>query len=191
MEEEIWRDIKGYEGLYQVSNLGRVRSLQFVNNRYKVRTPRLKVLKPSYDKYGYLMLGLCKDGKHKNVHPHRLVAEAFIPNPENKPQVNHIDGNKINNCVNNLEWCTHGENQKHAHRIGIKQATKYWTGKFGKEHHNSKPILQYDLNGNFIKRWDSMSDIERELNIRHGRIWYCCTNRQKTSHGFIWRYAEK
>lgn len=102
---EMWKEIDGYEGRYEVSNYGNVRSLNFR------QTGMVKNLKPQPDKKGYLTVGLCKDGGMKWGKIHRLVASAFIPNPDNKPQVNHKDGNKANNCVNNLEWATSATNQ--------------------------------------------------------------------------------
>lgn len=119
-DKEIWKDIEGYEGLYQVSNFGKVKSLN-----YK-RQNKVKILKPSqtgkgaFKGQGYLSLHL----KNKQFKVHRLVAEAFIPNKENKPQINHKDGNKLNNNSNNLEWCTNSENQKHAWKNGLRVFTK-------------------------------------------------------------------
>lgn len=108
--EEIWNDIKGYEGKYKVSNLGRIKSLR-----------KNKVLKQTINKRdGYFYVGICKDGKRKNRKVHRLIAETFMPNPKNKPTVNHIDGNKENNCISNLEWCSQSENMKHSYRIGLR-----------------------------------------------------------------------
>lgn len=103
--DEVWKDIKAYEGLYQVSNLGRVRCLKGKSER---------ILKQRKDRNGYIKIHLSKHGKRKYTTLHRLIAQAFIPNPENKPQVNHIDGTKHNNCLDNLEWVTQKENMQHA-----------------------------------------------------------------------------
>lgn len=122
MENEIFKDIKGYEGLYAVSNYGRVKSLPkqvFNHNGFFYR--KEKIIKPGKDTKGYLRISVCLNGKQHTYKIHRLVAQAFIPNPENKPQVNHIDGNKQNNHVENLEWCTNQENQDHAWKNGLYQ----------------------------------------------------------------------
>lgn len=110
---EIWRKIEGFEK-YEVSNLGRVRSLNYR------KTKETKILKPGKDKKGYLKVNLYKSSKHSSKRVHRLVATAFIPNLDNKTQVNHIDGNKQNNTVSNLEWCTNSENMQHAWRTGLR-----------------------------------------------------------------------
>lgn len=117
MDKEIWKDIKGYEGLYQVSNLGRVRSLDRTVN-YKDKSKALRkgrILKTHQYKCGYSRVVLWNENTYKNKSVHRLVAQAFIPNPDNKPFVNHIDGNKGNSCLNNLEWCDQSENMQHAY----------------------------------------------------------------------------
>lgn len=108
--QELFRNIEGYEGLYQVSNLGRVRSFK-VYKGGKVLT--------LVQRKGYITVTLCKNGKSKIYSVHRLVAEAFIPNPDSMREVNHIDGNKLNNDVSNLEWCTHLENMRHAFKSGL------------------------------------------------------------------------
>ena len=110
---EVWKDISGYEGKYQVSNTGKVRSLDY-NHTGKVRELKLKI-----DKYGYACIKLFKNGCRKYITVHRLVAAAFIKNTSNSPQVNHKDGNKLNNCVQNLEWCSNKENIQHGRKMGL------------------------------------------------------------------------
>lgn len=114
---EIWRDIPGYEEIYKISNLGRIKSL----HRDRIKG---QILNPAKNNRGYLRLGLSGNGKVRYDSVHRLVAEAFIPNPKNLPEVNHIDGNKLNNRVENLEWVTKGENQIHAYKTGLRKTTE-------------------------------------------------------------------
>lgn len=120
--DEIWKSVKGYEGLYEVSNFGKLKGLKRTINQGKChRTWEEHIVKFGVDGDGYFRTNLAKDGVNKTVKVHRLVAEAFIPNPLNLPEVNHIDGNKQNNNVKNLEWCTRSENLKHAVKIGLKR----------------------------------------------------------------------
>ena len=119
IQDEVWKDIEGYEGLYQVSTCGNVKSLPKVRrNGTGTYIQKERLLKPSNTSTGYKKVELYKDGKRKSFKVHRLVAIAFIPNPDNKPEVNHIDGNKINNNIDNLEWVTSSENTIHAYETG-------------------------------------------------------------------------
>ena len=156
IEIEEFRDIPGYEGVYEVSNLGRVRR----NGR---------ILKPTNDRGGYLFVNLCKNGTRKTVKIHRLVAYAFLPNPQNLPQINHIDEDKTNNAVDNLEWCD---------------------SKYNVNYSQAKPVLQYDLQGNFIREWPGVRKAEEETGINSGHISSCCSGRygSKTAGGYLWKY---
>lgn len=187
--EEIWKDIEGYEGKYQVSNLGRVRSLNYNH------TGEIKLLKQSTNKYGYKLVGLCKNGKEKKYQVHRLVAIAFIPNPNNLPIINHKDEDSSNNNVDNLEWCTQEYNVNYGtrnERAG-KKARKQMTGKKGKEHPRAKPILMYDREGNFIRKFDCIVDAseyfgkDRYCNC----ISMCLRGKNKTAYGYVFKYAEE
>ena len=158
--DEIWLDIEGYEGRYLVSNFGRVKSL--ITN---------KILNQYKDRYGYLRVILSLNGKQKIYLVHRLVAKAFIPNPENKLEVNHKDGNKENNHVDNLEWVTSKENVKHAYKMGLRD--KEILIKNGMK--NAKKIYQLDVKTNsIIKVWDSAKEIERTLGHDDAAILRCC-----------------
>lgn len=158
---EIWKDIKGYEGIYQISNLGKIRSLKY--DKSKIR----KIYK---DSNGYLEIDLWNKGKRKMFLIHRLVAEAFIPNPNKLPEVNHIDKNITNNNVENLEYCDRSYNVRYSKKL--------------------KKINQYDLQGNFIKEWDCSKDIERQLHFPSSTIRACCNGKFKTSHNYIWKYKD-
>ena len=172
---EKWKHIEGYEGLYEVSNYGKVRSLdRIVKGRWGKQNRQKKNLVPVKDKDGYLIITLCKDGKQKTAKIHRLVAQTFIPNINKLPCINHKDENKQNNQINNLEWCT------------FKYNTNYGTGIKKRIEKTSKPVLQYDLNGNFIAKYKSVSEAHRKTNISH--IYDCCNKRLKTCGGYIWRY---
>ena len=189
--KEIWKDIKGYEGLYQISSFGNVKSL----DRYIINKNGDKQYFPG--KYltqgigdSYLKVTLSKNNKQRTFRVHILVARTFIPNPENKPEVNHIDGNKKNNKVNNLEWNTRSENELHAYRNGLAKPSnkqKQAVAKYAKENY-SKKVVQYSLNGEFIKEWNSMHDVWRELGIRPSYICRCCKGLRNQTYGYIWKY---
>ena len=174
MKEE-WRDVKGYEGLYQVSNLGMVKSL----GNGKSNNSKRKIMKPHYNQKGYLLIDLSNNGR-KSFQIHRLVAEAFIPNPNNLPQVNHKNEIKDDNSVENLEWCDNKYNSNYGTRLEriFKKTTN---GKC------SKPVLQIDKGTNeVIAEFPSVSEAERQLGISD--VSNCCTGKQKTCGGYKWQF---
>lgn len=176
---EIWKDIQGYEGLYQISNLGRVKSLEKIIITSNNITKRMieKILKPHLHK-GYYSVTLRKDNKSKVYTIHRLVAKAFIPNPDNLPQVNHKDENKANNHVDNLEWCTPQYNINYGTHNERQALTK------------SKIVYQYSLDKILLNVWKSTHDVHRKLGYAQGNIARCCRGESKTSNGYIWSYEK-
>lgn len=183
LENEQWLPIDGYDG-YEVSNYGRVKSLNYN------KTKQERILKQGTTKYGYQLVMLCNGGKHKMFSVHRLVAMAFIPNPNNYPLVNHKDEVKTNNHVENLEWCTAEYNNNYGtvrERCSGENHPMY--GKFGKKHHSSKQIIQLTLSGEVVRKWDCIADVTRELGYHNTNISACCKGRYKSAHGYKWRYA--
>lgn len=154
---------------YQVSDLGNVKSLNY--HREKREYFLAKNKRPN----GYLSVHLCVEGKEKRYLVHRLVAEAFIPNPDNKPCINHINGDKTDNRIENLEWCTQSENVQHAIKNKLKK---------------TKSILQYDLNERLIKKWNNAKEIEDATGIFATNIIACCRGKQKTARKYIWKYED-
>ena len=171
---ETWKNIKGYEGLYQVSNMGRVKSLERKN--CLGRTIKERILKPAMDRGGYLQVGLCAGGKKKTLKVHRLVCEAFHDNPENKPDANHINENKTDNRACNLEWSTRRENLNHGTRN--ERSAKAL----------SKPICQYTLDEKIVKTWASLTEVKRQTGFGQSHISEVANGNRKTAYGFIWKY---
>ena len=182
--QEIWKDVVGYEGLYKISNLGNVLSTR------RNYSKGCKYLTP-FENGGYDRVTLVVNSKHKNLLVHRLVAEAFIPNPEQKEAVNHIDGNKKNNTVDNLEWVTKQENTIHAINIGLRppSAPPHRDYKRGNGP-RSKAVYQYDLSNDFITKWDCAEDAADHVNGQKGSIGRCCRGERQTHKGFIWKYSK-
>ena len=169
---QIWKDIEGYKGHYQISNYGNVRSLK--KDAFLMKGGYLK---------GYKIINLWKNGTGKMFRVHRLVAAAFIPNPENKPCIDHIDGNRTNNHADNLRWVTAKENSNNYN------APNTYKGK--KINKGGKAVLQYDLEGNFIKEWVTTMEIQRQLNYHRSNISNCCNGLVKTAYNYIWRYKNE
>lgn len=188
-ENEMWKDIPGYESLYKINNIGIVKSLErFVNNGHKDILKKEKIRKNHKNKDGYLFIRLSKNGITKGYSVHRLVAQAFIPNPNNYPEINHIDGNKLNNAISNLEWCNRTKNVRHSFELGLNKGGMY--GKYGKNHHSSKKVAQYDLNNNFISSFESATDSSQRTKVDLSSISKCCLDKQKTAGGYKWKYID-
>ena len=169
---EIWKDIKGFEGIYQASNLGRVKSLK---RPYRLKE---KILKPSITRKGYYQVVLCKNSIRKIYLIHRLIWEAFNGQIPEGYEINHRDERPVNNALSNLSLVTHKENLNWGTR-NEKSAKSL-----------SKTVLQFDLNDNFIKEFPSTIQVERETGFSHGYICDCCNGKYKQAYGYIWRYKE-
>ena len=179
--KEIWKDVVGFEGRYMVSNLGNAKSCRYYGHEGE------HLLKLSTHHCGYLVVTLGKRPERKQHTVHSLVAKAFLPNPDNLPAINHIDGNKANNQVSNLEWISYRSNTAHAINTGLFKPHET-PKRIGKNNVNSKPVLQFDPNGIFIKRWDSIADACRSFGRGHSNIYLCVEGRRKTAYGFKWEY---
>ena len=179
MKGEIWKDIEGYEGLYQISSKGRVKSLERMkrNGRGYQKVPE-KILEGVDNGHGYLRVKLCKEGKVKQPLVHVLVATAFLDNVDNLPEVNHKDENKYNNCMDNLEWCSHSYNNTYndkAKKVGKKL---------------SKPVYSIDKESGLIMWWQSAHEAERCTDINNGNIISCCQGKRKSAGNHYWFYAD-
>jgi hypothetical protein len=184
--QEKWKDIPEYEGYYQISNLGRVKSLSRnrKGNKGSLVLVKEAILKYSIDKYGYPRQALSKDGNLKHIPIHRLVAICFTENKNSNiyTQINHIDGNKLNNTPENLEWCDAKHNTKEAIRLGLR-----CIGKSYKPRIDSKRISQFE-NGLYLKTYESLSEAVRQTNLSKSGINNCLNNRSKSCGGFFWKY---
>lgn len=165
--KKIWKNIAGYEGLYQISNYGDVKSLNYLH------TGNERILKPGNNGGGYLCVFLCKNGKVKKFFVHRLVAETFLENPENFPQVNHIDENKQNNVVTNLEWCSSQYNMTYNN----------------KHLRNAKKIACYKDN-KLVKIYDAIVDVENDGFSHHQNVCSALKGRIKSAYGYSWKYID-
>jgi hypothetical protein len=188
---EIWKDIAGYEKFYQVSNLGRVRSLDrvIISKDGKRRFFKGKVLIPNVNNSGYLFVNLL-NGCRKNMLIHRLVLIAFKKNQNNLPEGNHKDGNKLNCCSDNLEWCTHQENIDHLTNELKFDRTTINSDKTGSYNWNSKSVNQLTINGELIANYGSTTEAFRETGVDFSSIQKVCLGKRKSAGGFKWEYKD-
>ena len=174
--QEIWKKVVGFEGLYEVSLFGKVRSI-------KRNGTNGGILKEFTNKIGYKIVVLSKNNIQKTILCHRIIAQAFIENPDNKPTVNHKNGIKNDNRIENLEWATYLENNVHAISSKLRIAPR------GKMHSQSKAVIQYSLGGEIIKNWEGgLSDVFRELGFHRSNIYSHIKFNTKQSYGFIWKF---
>lgn len=185
LDGEEWKEIPGFNGAYMVSNYGRVLSVSRIVRSGKTNFVKTKdiIMTKRPNKKGYDKVCLNLNGKTKSVFVHRLVAIAFIANPNNKPQVNHIDGNKSNNLVSNLEWCTNGENQIHAYRLGLNKVT----GRAGRK---KRRVRQIDpITGIAMAEYGSLADAGRKTGANCVNIRKAALGQRKTAGGYQWAFA--
>lgn len=169
--EEIYKDIPEYENLYKISNYGNIISLNYNH------TNKAKILKQNINSSNYYKITLSKNGIRRNYYVHELVAKVFIENKENKKCINHIDGNKLNNNVSNLEWVTYKENTIHACKNNLMKPHK-------------RKVMQYDKNKKIIKIWVSIIEASKEYKTNPMNIINCCKGINKTAKNYIWEYYE-
>lgn len=174
MLEEVWKDAVGFEGRYQVSNYGRVKSLGFYNAKRKCFRKGV-ILKQGINSKGYLRVNIKNcNSLRKNCQVHRLVAQAFIPNPNNMPEVNHINGIKSDNRVENLEWVSAKQNTQHALKNGLRKS--YY-----------RPVCKIK-NGIVIEEYESIMEASKKNNVKRSGISRVLAGRRKTTGGYEWRY---
>lgn len=180
--EEIWKDVVGSNGLYMVSNYGNVKSLHYRGGNHE------KILTPKKNNSGRLWVEITIKGKKKEMLIHRLVAYAFLENPNGYTEINHIDENPLNNHVDNLEWCNHKYNVKcfcdnHPDHSKNRRSTEKYKKRL------SIPVMQLTANGEVIRIWKNSREVQLETNMSDWSISECCRGKRKTAYGYIWRYA--
>lgn len=171
--DELWKDIKGYEGLYKISNMGRVKSFR---QWTRASCPDEYILKPSIANNGYCQVTLYKDAKKKKFLVHRLVAEAFLPNPHNLPHINHKDENRLNNIVDNLEWCTPRYNNN------------YGTARLRSSLTQGHPVKQYLVSGQWIATYATPSIASKITGISTPNINSCARGASQLAGGYLWSH---
>lgn len=198
---ETWKDVENYVGYYQISNNGRIRSLDRVSiNKDGIkRILKGKIMNPAIGPHGYYTICLRKKGLRETARIHRLVAVEFIENPNNLPIINHKNEIKTDNRVENLEWASYAYNVNYGTSLERMKRTRKENGigvgknhpryaMFGKDNPCSKPILQFDLDGNFVAEYDSVMTVERTLGFLNGNVVAAARGRYKQAYGYVWRY---
>lgn len=186
---EIWKSIKGFEGLYEISNLGNIRSLDRLVKHSKsgFRKCHGKIIAKRIGDSGYYFSMLYKDGKYYHVQIHRAVASAFVKNPDSKPQVNHINADKLDNRCENLEWCTASENMKHAYSNNLIPLDKI--GKKGAENNSARKVEQYNPEtGESVAKFGTMKEAAEALGVSVSGICNVCSGYRRSCRGFYFRY---
>lgn len=182
--EETWKDVVGFEGLYKVSNLGRIKSIsRKIFNGKGFYISKEKLLLQRYNKKGYKVVDLCKNSKHYYSLVHRIVAIAFLENINNLPQINHKDGNKQNNNLLNLEWCNNSQNQLHAYKLGL----SFRSDNAGRK---KKAVQLFNTNNELVKEFNSLAETTRWLKCASANVKMCCDGKRKKVKGFIAKYKE-
>lgn len=192
-EQEIWKDVVGYEGLYQVSNLGGVQSLQKIHKSIHPYIQKERIMKHYPNKDGYWMVDLSKCGQKKHFQVHRLVALAFVANPLNKPEVNHLNEVPTDNREENLNWATRLENNNYGTRKErASNSLRKHSAKFAENCRRmfSKEVEQYTLDGIMIGLFRSAREAERITSVCQSSISFCCIGKRKTAGGYVWKYKE-
>lgn len=179
--EEIWKDVTGYEGLYMVSNLGKVASVLRQGTKGNILTPTI-------NKRGYHFVGLNKDHVRKNFKVHRLVAVAFIPNPCGYSEINHIDGDKSNNCVENLEWTDRKGNMGHARQMGVMKNARAKLDEWNSANWKI-PVISTNVKTGAERRFDCISDAASALGVQATKISACLKGKRKSTGGYTFRKA--
>jgi hypothetical protein len=190
----MWKEIPGFDGLYFANENGQIKSADrqrkiVSNGKQSFYTRKGKILKPCLNSNGYYCVSISDKSQKERVYVvHRLVAKTFLENPENKQQINHKDGNKLNNSVENLEWATAKENIDHAFFAGLNKGSKPWLGKTGSSHNRSIPVIRCDKSGNEIERYDSITEAAKHFgSIPH--ITSCIKGKRKSCGGYVWKRA--
>jgi len=184
-----YKEIKGFEGLYAINIQGNVKSIERIVNcgSNGVRKIPEKIKKIGAVN-GYPSVNLFKESKCYPHHIHRLIAIHFIPNPDNLPIINHKNGIKTDNRIENLEWCTYSDNITHAYENGLREKISPLKGRFNEHHPKSKKIAQFNLDGTFMREWGSSKEVNRQLGFNNHNIRNCANGRIKTAYGFAWKF---